>query len=192
MNESTPSIKNILKMADGDPNAYDKLMENFKVSCPVKKINLTEDSPAGIAGMCLLTAKDFINLIKEKADLSDLDDNTILFFTNQHLVEMANVIYGMLKVIEMCDGLQEGAIYEAPAKFIQLFREPISYKKFKQKIYSIGIFIRFKEFCKYIDIQDKIRDILLYLPFVSYSDLDEIAIAGIEDYMKQKEGKNND
>ena len=80
---NSEDIKKIFEPIQDDPN-FDELMKNFRLSCPVKKINLKLEEPNCIAGMYCLSSNEID--LKSIADMSDVNDDTLLFFTNQHIL----------------------------------------------------------------------------------------------------------
>ena len=183
MQDQTPNMENILKIAVKDDPNYDEVMNQFKVSCPVKKINISEETPGAIAGMFILTSENGVELLKEKADLSDLEDTTILFFTNQHLVEMCNVIYGISVAINGVpkDDSEKAKSMNAIYTFIDGCSTPITYYHYKKLIINVHSDIVYTGYYKYYKIREKIIEILRCIPFVSYNNLDEIAKSALDE-----------
>ena len=190
MDKNEPNIDKILKMGmENDPN-YDEMMEMIKVSCPVKKINIDIETPGGIIGMFLLSEEDPISLLESKADLEDLNDNTILFFTNQHIVELSNIINGMLGLMKLSNIItnDDDSIHKAIIQFINLCKNPIDYNTYKRNVRNWRLCLYFKNFYASEDIINRIINILDILPFISYNNLDEIAkesISNVEDKIKE-------
>ena len=189
MDESKNTIENMLKMGMGaDPN-YDKVMENFKVSCPVKIINIDLETPEAVVGMYLLTWEEAINYIKEKAEIAELKDNSLLFFTNQHIVELSTVLNGMLYLLKMQNLIADENITKAIKRFINICKDPLYYTEYKQSLREWKTNTIFTDPKKSSEICNKIIDIMELLPFISYNTLDEIAKMGIDEFQK---GLNND
>lgn len=201
MSDTKNFIEELFKMAkDGsategeDPN-YDAVMETFKVACPVKKINLAMEEPNFINGMFLMASADSLNILKEKADLSNLTDDTILFFTNQHIVELAHIFNGILYLIENSNLIIKGKRNEIIIRFINELKKAITYHKYVEMAETIlrwvdAVDIKYLEFESYKEMIDRIGEILKLIPFVSYSTLDEIAEIAIKTY-KEKMGDIN-
>ena len=193
MENKEPNIENILKIGMNDDPNYDELMNAIKVSCPVKKININVQTPGGVIGMFLLTDPNAIELLKEKADLDDLNENTILFFNNQHLVELSNIINGMLSLLESSHVINttNNTVHRSVMEFINLCKNPIDYHVYKNKLKTWRTTIEFKNFFASTDIVDKIISILEIIPFISYNNLDEIASKSIEEFKDKVEDITN-
>ena len=201
MSDTKNFIEELFKMAkDGsttegeDPN-YDAIMETFKVACPVKKINLAMEEPNFINGMFLMASADSLNILKEKADLSNLTDDTILFFTNQHIVELAHIFNGILYLIENSNLIIKGKRNKIIIRFINELKKAITYHKYVEMAETIlrwvdAVDIKYLEFEAYKEMLNRIGEILKLIPFVSYSTLDEIAEIAIKK-KKKKMGDNN-
>lgn len=199
MSDTKNFIEELFEMAKNgsttegeDPN-YDAIMETFKVACPVKKINLAMEEPNFINGMFLMASADSLNILKEKADLSNLTDDTILFFTNQHIVELAHIFNGILYLIENNNLIIKGKRNEIIIRFINELKKAITYHKYVEMAETIlrwvdaAVDIKYLEFESYKEMIDRIGEILKLIPFVSYSTLDEIAVTAIKTY-KEKMG----
>ena len=201
MSDTKNFIEELFKMAkDGsttegeDPN-YDAVMETFKVACPVKKINLAMEEPNFINGMFLMASADSLDTLKEKADLSNLTDDTILFFTNQHIVELAHIFNGILYLIENNNLIIKGKRNNIIIRFINKLKKAITYHEYVEMAETIlrwvdAVYTEYLEFEAYKEMLNRIGEILKLIPFVSYSTLDEIAEIAIKTY-KEKMGDNN-
>ena len=187
MKNDEATMDNILKMGlENDPN-YDEIMNSFRVSCPVKKINIDVQSPGGIIGMALITNPNIIEILKDKADLDDLQDNTILFFTNQHIVELTNIINGILELLKLNNKItnDESDIHNTILKFIALLHNPIDYKTYKNRLHDFITSVYFKNYNTFLEISEFIIKILELLPFLSYHELDLIAEESISEFKDQ-------
>ena len=184
-----------------DPN-YDEVTESFNLKCPVKKINFKNESPSFIAGMWLISSPNGLDKAKEKADISDLDDNTLLFFENRHVVEIGQVMYGMLSMakgskVVFKEGIELEDVFNIVIKLMNGWRQICTYEEYKELYHSIVIKNIHKSYptvCKESElatrIRVKIQKIYDILPFISYNELDNIAKTAIEDYEKSLGDKN--
>ena len=198
MDDNKNFIEKLFNMAkdnagEDDPN-YDTIMENFKVACPVKKINLSMEEPNFINGMFLISSVDAINTLKEKADLSNLNDDTLLFFTNQHIVEIAHILNGMLYVLEATKIMDNKFRMSILIHFINDLKKIITYQKYIENTESLlkrWEDLRPEARDVLSEISKKVSEILKLIPFVSYSTLDDIAKTAIESYKKSLEKKDD-
>ena len=189
MQNQEPKIEDILKMGtESDPN-YDEIMETFKLSCPVKKINVDFETPAAVAGMWLMSSNEAINELKELADLDSLNDNTFLFFTNQHILELSNILNGMIFLLEQREAANDDTRIHAIKRLIDLCTLPHMYKEYKLEIKSITSMILSTGWCEYRKATEKIANIMELLPFISYKDIDDIASKAIKEF-KDAIGEN--
>ena len=197
MEDNKNFIEELFSMAnsnaeENDPN-YDAIMENFKVACPVKKINLSMEEPNFINGMFLISSADAINTLKEKADLSNLNDDTLLFFTNQHIVEIAHILNGMLYVLEMSKIMDSKFRMSILIHFINDLKKIVSYQKYieiTESLLKIWEDLRPEARDTLSEISKKVSEVLKLIPFVSYSTLDDIAKTAIESYKDSLEKKD--
>lgn len=198
MDDNKNFIEKLFNMAkdnagEDDPN-YDTIMENFKVACPVKKINLSMEEPNFINGMFLISSVDAINTLKEKADLSNLNDDTLLFFTNQHIVEIAHILNGMLYVLEMAKIMDNKFRMSILIHFINDLKKIVSYQRYieiTESLLKIWEDLRPEARDTLSEISKKVSEVLKLIPFVSYSTLDDIAKTAIESYKKSLEKKDD-
>ena len=189
MQNQEPKIEDILKMGtENDPN-YDEIMETFKLSCPVKKINVDFETPAAVAGMWLMSSNEAIDELKELANLDNLNDSTFLFFTNQHILELSNILNGMIFLLEQREAANDDTRIHAIERLINLCALPHMYKEYKLEIKSITSMILSTGWCEYRKATEKIASIMELLPFISYKDIDDIASKAIKEF-KDAIGEN--
>jgi hypothetical protein len=168
--------------AAADAN-FDELMKNFKLNCPIKKINLKLEEPNAIVGMWLLSTKDAIDRIKEKADTENLDGNTILFFTNQHIVELGNILFGMLSLVAANAGLNSSGVPDLISDYMMICKEIPTYDHYMNRVTNM-IMSSIGGPESMAPIKEKIRDILYSVIFLPYNALDEFANEAIEGFQK--------
>ena len=196
MNNNEAPRKNILEQLmemsqnsnkEADPN-YDEVMKNFRVKCPVRKINISIDTPAAIAGMYLLGDENAVDKLKEKADMSDLENGTLLFFTNQHAVELSNFVNGMLYIVEQNKGLSDQQRHRGVYRYLKALTDIPTYLEYSQLCHRLSaVFECDFKVEKLIPLYRKIEDIMLYVSFISYGDLDEFARQGINAFKENIE-----
>lgn len=204
MSEDRNTVDNIIKMAtqnssDNDPN-YDEIMKNFKLSCPVKKINLSLETPGAVCGMWLLTSKDGLKQLKDtvKDDMDDVTNDTFLFFTNQHIVEMCNILHGMLEITKSMKYTLEESIQTALRSFIQKLSTPDTYNCYKNNINEIVQNAMYVALFKDTNpnpaevMYKLITEIMYYIPFVSYNNLDDLAQKGIDEFNQNQPKESKD
>lgn len=189
-------MKDIFEPIKNDPN-YDEFMKNFKLKAPVKKINLDVNQPNTIVGLWLLADESSLDLLKEKADMTDTDDNTIIAFTNQHIIELSNIIYGMSLLFVENNILPKEDLYKFISGYLTLFNQISTYGIYKENLRISGytesernIFFGKNRLNGKV-AKDKFIDVLKYIIFVSYADLDEIAKKAIEEFKESQKGNDN-
>lgn len=166
----------------------DEIMNKFKLSCPVKKINMTLEQPNCIAGMWLISKENSEKEVQEKADFSDLTDDTILFFTNQHIVEICNILYGMLSLFKQNNIITEHDVDKCIRDLINFCHSVPSY--FMLKEYVDQIPNKYLDFLKCpIALLSKFCNIMKDIWFVPYNELDKFAQEGIDSF-KASIGEN--
>ena len=170
---------------------YEKLMSNMKVACPVKKVNYVMENPDVISGCWMIIDDNSVEKIKEKADLRDLNDYTFLFFTNQHIIELGGIVYGILSLLKTSGELTQENVMIGTWKYMGFLKELPTYKDYKDFIDYVALSNTFglKKNSRLDKLYHKVADILLYLPFISYNDIDEFAQSAINNFKKDLEIK---
>ena len=173
----------------GNPD-IEKTFKQFKVSCPVKKINMTLETPNAVAGMYIISLDEGDKYLKDKAELNDVNDNTILFFTNQQIVEVCDFLYGILNLFA------ENQIIKRE-EIILFIRETIAF------CHTVPTYKMLKEFIttqviKYFALpklgtlmRDRFSNVMLYVWFISYATLDELAQEGVDSFRKSNPDSEN-
>ncbi len=184
-------MKNIFEPIENDPN-FDELMKNFKLNCPVKKINLTVEEPNCIGGMYIIST-DKLDL-ESLADMKDVEDNTLLFFTNQHVVELAKLFYGMLLLIAENKIVKKEDIFTIIVEYMNFIRNICTYDKYKNEITSIiNRYFNIVNSNATTNFLSKFYNILNTIIFIPYNELDKIAQTAIDEFKKNmEESKNNE
>ena len=130
-------MKDIFEPIKNDPN-YDEFMKNFRLKAPVKKFNLDVNQPNTIVGLWLLADENSLELLKSKADIADVNDNTILAFTNQHILELSNIIYGMSLLFVENGLLPKEDLYKFICGYLNLFNNISTYGLYKENLRLSG------------------------------------------------------
>ena len=188
VNNNPEDIKKIFEPIQDDPN-FDELMKNFRLTCPGKKINLKLEEPNCIAGMYCLSSNEID--LKSIADISDINDDTLLFFTNQHIVELSKILYGMLLLIAENKGILKEDIYPIISAYINQCKDVhtyFNYKKFCESITSRYFNLTNSSISN--EVISKFVDILIIIIFVPYNELDNIAKAAIKEFKENMKNSN--
>ena len=199
-NKNENIMKDIFEPIKNDPN-YDEFMKQFRLKAPVKKFNLDVNQPNTIVGLWLLADEGSLDLLKSKADITDVNDNTILAFTNQHILELSNIIYGMSLLFVENGLLPKEDLYKFICGYLNLFNNVTTYGLYKENLRLAGyteserniFFNKNRANCK--AAKDKFIEVLKYIIFISYNDLDEIAKKAITEFQEsqaQKGSENNE
>lgn len=189
-------MEDIFEPIKNDPN-YDEFMKNFRLKAPVKKFNLDINQPNTIVGLWLLADENSLELLKSKADIADVNDNTILAFTNQHILELSNIIYGMSLLFVENGLLPKEDLYKFICGYLNLFNNISTYGLYKENLRLSGYTeseknIFFSNRSNGKTAKDKFIEIMKYIIFVSYNDLDEIAKKAISEFQEsQQKGSDN-
>ena len=184
--------ENIFESIENDPN-FDELMKNFKLTCPVKKINLKVDEPNCIAGMWLISSDDID--MKSKADMDNLEDNTILYFTNQHIVELAKILFGMLILITQNKIIKQEDVYPIITEYMSFVKSINTYNRYKKMCSDIvNKWFNLKSSNATTNFLAKFIEILELMIFMPYNELDNLAQEAIDNFSKsmKEEEKNNE
>ena len=189
-------LGNILN-AITDEDVKQRIQSNLRtlsISTPVKKINLSESNPHSVAGMYILSTENGLERIKSKADMSDVNSDTILFFANQHIVELIDFLNGMWILVENIKYIDKDRRINGIRRYMNLLQSNPTYGEYCQycKRLTTHFESNFNVSEKMKKVYETIENITLYLPFISYNELDEIVRDGIEDFKSRVEDKNNE
>jgi len=188
-------LEDIFEPVKNDPN-YDEFMKNFRLNAPVKKINLDVNQPNTIVGLWLLADENSLKILKEKADMKDINDDTIIAFTNQHILELSNIIYGMSLLFVENNILPAEDLMRFICGYLNLFNKISSYSIYKESIKLTdytererNIFFAGAKPGSRTAI-NKFLEILKYIIFVPYNEIDAIGKMAIEEFKNSQKGNN--
>jgi hypothetical protein len=166
-----------------DMEKITELKNQIMMQCPVHKINLSIETPQAIAGMYILGQLDPKPMIKEAADLSDLTDDTILFFNDRHKSEVCQIIYGMLSILKEQGKIDTNGAIEFVSFIVSL--SPCTYKVLKDTVEDL---VR----RNISGVSDLILTNILYaidnIWFVPYNKIDEMAQEAINEFQTAMNG----
>lgn len=145
----------------------------FKVNCPVVKVNFKPETPQIVLGAYMVECdhEDMVEKIKEKADLENLNDHTMLIFNDRHKTELSLILYGISIGVELMDPYKEIEIF-----FNKCAVSGITYGEYKDRCKDLGT-----------DYTEKLMTIL---PFITYKDIDDLCGEAIE-YLSKKADEVN-
>lgn len=147
---------------------------NFSIVCPVFKLNL-KDNNNRIAGMYLVANDNCEKLIEEYADKLNLDDDTILYFTQRHSIEVFSILAGVFELTKLDIEKYMEIFSDNLTKF-----QSVSYKKLKKST---------KDFLKDVenkDLMNRLELILNNIWFFPYDKIDTLIRLGIDEFNKRK------
>lgn len=185
-------LNNILNMAKNQEHpGLDQdtinMLNQFKVQCPVRKLNFTMEDPKILLGIWIVTHPRGVDMVRNKADLSGLTNNTILVFTERHIYELACVMNGMLGPIRnMDDSLTAERCFTHVKDFMDFckrFQTNSAYNKFWDEWGSPGYELYMRGSPK-ATLCKQMTEIMRLLPFVSYAELDAFAQQAIHELEK--------
>ena len=164
-----------------------KMVNKIMVQCPVHKVNFEFECPQTIAGMYLLTMPKAEDIIHDMVDLDKVSNSTALFFAPRHIGETAQLIYGMLVILEQNKWISKQDVNIIIDSIMDI-PSPCRYERFKS-------FLQDNVLSKLANVPKKILDnieyVIMNIWFVPYGKIDEIAKAGIEEF-KSHTGDNNE
>lgn len=165
---------------------YKNIFNAFKMTSPVYKLNIEPTNPRFVLGVYLMshTQEDIRTLLKNKAIMDDLCDDTILFFEMRHLMELVSILYGMLTPAVTAKTITKNTIKIKTDIILDELSKPIYYSSFKAFI---------KKFCIRLTVlnsftqeyADRIAAVMEYIWFIPYVSLDEIVSNIIEEYQNE-------
>ena len=173
-----------------DPNLTETIRQ-FKLNCPVKKINMTLEEPNAIGGMYIISKPNGELELESKTEMDNVFKDTILFFTNQQIVEVMNFLYGILKLFEENNYIEKDNVINMIRDFMHFAQRIPTYDMLKLEITEL--------LNKYIDTSSmpvqmsaKFCKVMIDVWFVSYATLDDIAKEAIESFKQATEQSKNE
>jgi hypothetical protein len=186
-------INNLFKLAQKEANENTSA---FAVNAsPVYILNLDDQNAQATAGIYLITRKkeELEEILKEatKADMDKINpDTSVLLFSQRHIIELANVLYGAFVPVINADEDNKRWVNILIGSIIAEIFNPIYYSEIQSaKDKALEVIIAnnmdhtkdefFKKFSESISI------ILDYIWFVPYAKLDEFTSKMVEEYNKE-------
>lgn len=186
--------KMICDIIDDDKKAYESyknMVKAMKSTSPVYKLNIDPTNPQYALGVYLMSLEpeEIDDLLKEKAVMDDLHDDTILFFEARHIMELINVINGMLTPAVTAKIIPQSTVKIKTNKIIETLNVPTYYSTFKAFI---------DKFCNRLMLlnsipewyADRVKAVFKYIWFIPYMSLDELLEVAIEAFNKASDGND--
>ena len=170
MNSLLEKMAEIAKQAQGQKDAPQVNMDElFKLNCPVFKLNFPPETPQILLGHYLIhDLSEKLEKLKGLANLSNLNDNTILFFTNRHIIELSFICYGIAEELHDVVPIATVATYISKClKQVNRYRE-------------------YKDSCL-ANMNEGMASLMILLPFITYKDIDDLSKEAIEYFEKHPE-----
>ena len=179
------------------------LMQKANTGCPVHKINFSVESTSSYAGLYLMTLNDPEKMLKEIGDFDNLTDETYLYFEPRHIMETAQLLYGVLHMLATNGHIKKSDINP----FIKDVVTRISYctytdfKEFlSDTLYRYGWQQPNRTAWHNMTHEDAVKNAALsrfriifkYIWFVPYVKIDELAATVVQDYQKRHPADNNE
>lgn len=162
------------------------LINKFKLECPVKKLNFSNEDPRHVFGIWIIRQERALDMLRDKADLSGLNDHTILIFSSRHAFELANVLNGMLSSISGVDDVIDDEFRYAVLNEFMLFcnnyHTNFDFNEFCDNLIYEGA--KYHKDSKNVLITHA-QEIFRLLPFISYNELDNFCHMAIDDIKRQ-------
>lgn len=191
--ENEVDILNLFKKAqqEAEENAG-----TFAVNAsPVFILNLDEQNAQATAGIYLITReKDDLETILKDATKVDMEkvnnDTTILLFSQRHIIELANVLYGAFVPVLNIDPKHKKWVNLLIGSIMAEIFNPVYYNEIhdaKDKAKEIVLannmdHTKDQYFRKFVESLSIILD---YIWFVPYAKLDEFTAKMVEEYNKE-------
>jgi hypothetical protein len=162
-----------------------KTLDTLRVQCPVHKLNLNDDNKQAIAGRYLLTFVDVEEILSPLAQMSDVTDDTILFFDNRHVAETIQLFYGMSGILVDTRFVSKETQKKFIADVVELMstNRIMTYKQLKNSMDTIHANSFAAKGIKEITMKN-LKTIMRLIWFVPYAKIDGIADQIIEQYRK--------
>lgn len=164
-----------------------EMMNKIMVQCPVHKVNFQFECPQTIAGMYLLTMPKAEDILHDMVDLDKVTNSTALFFAPRHIGETAQLVYGMLVILEQNKWISKQDVYFMIDSILEM-PSPCRYEKFKSFLQD-NVLDKMTKVPE--NILKNVEYIIMNIWFVPYGKVDDIARAGIKEFNSHK-GDNNE
>lgn len=158
-------------------------IQSMVVDCPVKIFNVKDFDLHTLLGTYLMTMqpKEITDTLKAIVTIDKLNNDSVLFFTDRHLMELTAVLYGMFTPVILYGQMAERQILIRIIELINKIKNPIMYIDFKQ------IIDKWLTALKLTDGMEEVfcvlfKPVLEYIWFVPYSGLDKIMNQAKEKY----------
>lgn len=174
---------------------YNEFAKKIKMKSPIHKTNL-DSGPNFVLGMHVITLENATKEIYEKyADLSDLNDSTILCFENRHLMEVLQILYGTLIFLGSRKDIDADTINKVLEEIISIAKTQ-TYGSFRYRItkivnkYIANAIKHYKNINE--NIYNNIINLFFYVWFIPYGKIDELSEAAVKLYNERarKKGDN--
>lgn len=163
-------------------------IQSMVVTCPVNIFNLGDYELQQFLGTYLLTRKphEIEALLNPLVKVKELTNDSVLFFSQRHLMEMMAVLYGMFAPVLATGQMAERQVLVRILELIQKIYMPIRYMDFREVIDRWLTSLRLTdsvgdEYIAYF------KPILRHIWFIAYAGLDQI----IQDAKKHFEEEAN-
>ena len=185
-------LNNLLDDTMNDKNdAYQQMLNSIKSTSPVYKLNIDKTNPQYALGVYLMSLKpeEIDDLLREKAVMDDLRDDTILFFEARHIMELVNIINGLLDPAVAAKVIPQSTVKIKINKIIETLSVPTYYDTFKAFI---------DKFCNRLILLNsipewytaRVKTVFQYIWFIPYMSLDELLAVAIETFQKANSGND--
>lgn len=164
-----------------------EMMNKIMVQCPVHKVNFQFECPQTIAGMYLLTMPKAEDILHDMVDLDKVTNSTALFFAPRHIGETAQLVYGMLVILEQNKWISKQDVYFMIDSILEM-PSPCRYEKFKSFLQD-NVLDKMTKVPE--NILKNVEYIIMNIWFVPYGKVDDIARVGIKEFNSHK-GDNNE
>lgn len=173
-------------------NEMEEMFKNIKARCPIYIFNFNQESKQSIIGMYLMCFEEKIieEKIKNKVMMDDVNLNSWLFFERHHIIELAEIVYGMFLPTKKYIG--EKYYEDTIINFIlECTYKPIKYSDLINK-YNAKIDIIYSTYNIPENIINRLKCIIKYIWFLPYGAIDYIASEAIDLYKNSiKKDENN-
>jgi hypothetical protein len=168
------------------PEYYKNLFNSFKSTSPVAKLNIETTDPKFVLGLYLMTktSDEIREILKPKAVMDDLNEDTLLFFEARHVMELITVINGMLTPAVTAGVIPFDTVKIKTNKLIEVLNVPTYYDTFKAFLHKfchrLNLLNSFPQ-----DYVDRISAVFDYIWFVPYVSMDEIVNSAVKQYEQE-------
>ena len=177
-----------------DSEKINEMMKDIKVYCPVYKLNLSLETKQAFASIYIMIIEDrneADKVLSEVADKNDVNNDTILIFNQRHIIELSNMLYGILSLYKEQKKITDTGILSFIREYIDFVDDMHTYEEYMVKIREMmdRYFPNGSNIS--IDLLERTYIVLRDMIFIPYAKIDDLAETFVKIYKEEYTNDNN-